>query len=33
MGAWADGRMWVWTVVGTLVVVLLGVAIMKLFKK
>ena len=33
MGGWAGGGMWVWTVVGILVVVLLVVAISKLSKK
>jgi hypothetical protein len=33
MGGWASGGMWVWTVVGILVVVLLVVAIIKLSKK
>ncbi len=33
MGGWAGGEMWVWTVVGILVVVLLVVAINKLSKK
>ena len=33
MGGWAGGGMWVWTVIGVLVVVLLVVAIMKLSKK
>jgi hypothetical protein len=33
MGGWAGGGMWVWTVVGILVVVLLVVVISKLSKK
>jgi hypothetical protein len=33
MSGWAGGGMWIWTVVGILVVVLLVVAISKLFKK
>jgi hypothetical protein len=33
MSGWAGGGMWVWTVIGVLVVVLLVVVIGKLFKK
>jgi len=33
MGGWLGGGMWVWTVIGVLVVVLLVVAISKLSKK
>ncbi len=33
MGGWMGGGMWVWTVIGTLVVVLLVVVITKLLKK
>jgi len=33
MNGWAGGGMWIWTVVGTLVVLLLVVAIMKMSKK
>jgi len=33
MGSWAGGGMWVWTVVGIVVVVLLAVVINKLTKK
>jgi hypothetical protein len=33
MCGWTGGGMWVWTVIGVLVVVLLVVAIMKLSKK
>jgi hypothetical protein len=33
MGGWAGGGMWLWTVVGILVIVLLVVAISKLSKK
>jgi hypothetical protein len=33
MGGWAGERMWVWTVAGILVVVLLVVVIIKLSKK
>jgi hypothetical protein len=33
MGGWAGGGMWVWTVVGILVAVLLVVVILKLSKK
>ena len=33
MGGWAGGGMWVWTVVGIVVVVLLVVVISKLSKK
>ncbi len=33
MNGWAGGGMWLWPVIGTLVVVLLVVAIMKLAKK
>jgi hypothetical protein len=33
MGGWAGGGMWVWTVIGVLVAVLLVVVIIKLFKK
>ena len=33
MNGWTGGGMWIWTVVGTLVVVLLVVAIMKMSKK
>ena len=33
MGGWAGGGMWVWTVIGLLVVVLLVVVITKLYKK
>ena len=33
MSGWAGGGMWVWAVIGTLVVVLLVVVISKLLKK
>ena len=33
MGGWAGGGMWIWTVVGVLVIVLLVVVIIKLTKK
>ena len=33
MGGWAGGGMWLWTVIGILVVVLLVVVIVKLSKK
>ena len=33
MGGWSGGGMWVWTVIATLVVVLLVVVISKLLKK
>ncbi len=33
MGGWSGGGMWVWTVIGTLAVVLLVVLISKLSKK
>jgi hypothetical protein len=33
MSGWASGGMWVWTVIGVLVVVLLVVVISKLSKK
>ena len=33
MGGWAGGGMWIWTVIGVAVVVLLVVAIGKLSKK
>ena len=33
MGGWAGGGMWVWTVIGVLVIVLLVVVISKLSKK
>jgi hypothetical protein len=33
MGGWAGGGMWIWTVIGVLVVALLVVAINKLFHK
>ncbi len=33
MGGWADGGMWVWTVIGVLVVILLVVVINKMSKK
>jgi hypothetical protein len=33
MGGWAGGGMWVWTVVGILVIVLLVVVISRLIKK
>ncbi len=33
MGGWSGGGMWLWTVIGVLVVVLLVVAISKLSKK
>ena len=33
MNGWGGGGMWVWTVIGTLVVVLLVVVINKLLKK
>lgn len=33
MGRWMDGGMWLWTVIGVLVVVLLVVVILKLTKK
>ena len=33
MGGWAGDGMWVWTVVGAVVVVLLVVVINKLYKK
>jgi uncharacterized membrane protein len=33
MGGWAGGGMWLWTVIGVLVVALLVVAITKLSKK
>jgi uncharacterized membrane protein len=33
MGGWAGGGMWLWTVIGVLVVVLLVVVISKLSKK
>jgi len=33
MGGWSGGGMWLWTVIGVLVVVLLVVAITKLAKK
>lgn len=33
MGGWAGGGMWLWTVIGVLVVVLLVVVIAKLFRK
>ena len=33
MNGWTGGGMWIWTVIGTLVVVLLVVAIMKMSKK
>jgi hypothetical protein len=33
MGGWTGGGMWVWTVIGVLVVVLLVVVISKLSKK
>jgi uncharacterized membrane protein len=33
MGGWNNGGMWIWTVVGVLVVALLVVAIYKLAKK
>jgi len=33
MGGWTDGSMWVWTVAGILVVILLVIVIMKLLKK
>jgi hypothetical protein len=33
MGGWAGGGMWIWTVIGVLVVVLLVVVIAKLSKK
>jgi uncharacterized membrane protein len=33
MGGWAGGGMWIWTVIGVAVVVLLVVAISKLSKK
>ncbi len=33
MNGWSGGGMWLWPVIGTLVVVLLVVAIMKLAKK
>jgi hypothetical protein len=32
-GGWTDGSMWVWTVAGTLVVILLVIVITKLLKK
>jgi hypothetical protein len=32
MGGWAGGGMWIWTVLGTLVIILLVVVISKLFK-
>ena len=32
-GGWIDGSMWVWTVAGTLVLILLIIVIMKLLKK
>jgi len=33
MGGWAGGGMWIWTVIGVLVMVLLVVVISKLAKK
>ena len=33
MGGWAGGGMWLWTVIGVLVIVLLVVVIVKLSKK
>ncbi len=33
MGGWAGGGMWIWTVIGVLVVALLVVVITKLSKK
>jgi hypothetical protein len=33
MGGWAGGGMWLWTVIGILVVVLLVVVIIKLSRK
>ncbi len=33
MNGWSGGGMWIWTVIGTLVIVLLVVAIVKLSKK
>lgn len=33
MGGWMGGGMWIWTVIGVLVVVLLVVAISRLTKK
>ena len=33
MGGWAGGGMWIWTVIGVLVVALLVVVISKLSKK
>ncbi len=33
MGGWGGGGMWVWTVIGTLVVVLLIVLIIKMIDK
>lgn len=33
MGGWAGGGMWIWTVIGILVVVLLVVVIIKLSKR
>jgi hypothetical protein len=33
MGGWAGGGMWIWTVIGVLVMVLLVVVISKLSKK
>ena len=33
MGGWSDGGRWVWTVVGTLLVVLIVIAIVKVAKK
>lgn len=33
MGGWTGGGMWVWTVIGSLVIVLLVVVIIKLFNK
>ena len=33
MSGWAGGGMWIWTVLGVVVVILLVVVISKLFKK
>ncbi len=33
MNGWMGGGMWIWAIIGTLVVVLLVVAIMKMLKK
>jgi len=33
MGGWSDGGMWIWMVIGVLVIVLLVVTVIKLSKK